>query len=125
MVQDVNSPPTLKRGFLAYFLAVRLTADTHFDAASEEFKLVFSEEGRRPDWIVTSPPYGNAFCFWTQALLVARVGVAFKLRLSLLEPTTRGKWLEDDPPSARVVLPRGTYRGRQCSSTEAWFVWRR
>ncbi|CAM9806249.1 unnamed protein product [Ectocarpus fasciculatus] len=111
---------------LCYFLAARLQADTHLDAASEEFKAVFSDEGRRPDWIVTSPPYGNAFCILTQALLVARVGVAFKLRLSLLEPTkTRGKWLKDNPPTAIVVLPRATYRGRICSVTEAWFVWHR
>ncbi|CAB1107694.1 unnamed protein product [Ectocarpus sp. CCAP 1310/34] len=102
----------------------RLTADTHLDATSEEFTAMFSTEGQRPDWIVTSPPYGNAFSILVRALGVVRVGVAFKLRLSFLEPTkTRGKWLKDNPPSAVVVLPRATYCGRVCSSTEAWFIW--
>lgn len=102
----------------------RFKADTHLDAASAEFATVFVEEGRRPDWIVTSPPYGNAFGILVQALRVAQVGVAFKLRLTFLEPTkTRGKWLKENPPSVMVVLPRATYRGRIFCTTEAWFVW--
>ncbi|CAN0510938.1 unnamed protein product [Ectocarpus sp. 12 AP-2014] len=42
-------------------LNCKLTADTHFDAASEEFNAVFREDGRRPDWIVTSPRIATHF----------------------------------------------------------------
>ncbi|CAM9112158.1 unnamed protein product, partial [Hapterophycus canaliculatus] len=98
--------------------------DTHFDAGSEDFRRVFSEEATRPDWIVTSPPYSDAFRILVQAMRVAREGVAFKLRLNFLEPTkTRGEWLKNNPPSAVVMLPRAVYRGRQCASPEAWIVW--
>lgn len=99
-------------------------SDFHMDAASEGFGDAFTEESVRPDWIVTSPPYKNVLGFLKQAFRVARLGVAFKLRLSFLEPTkTRGTWLNENPPHALVVLPRATYRGRECSATEAWFVW--
>ena len=46
------------------------------------------------------------------------------LLYGLREPTeTRGNWFKENPPSAVVVLPRATYRDRQCISPEAWFVW--
>ena len=101
-----------------------LQADTHYDASSEECFRAFTDTSRRMDWVVTSPPYKNAFGVLSAALRIARVGVAFKLRLTFLEPTkTRGDWFKENPPSAVVVLPRATYRGRQCNSPEAWFVW--
>ncbi|CAN0035972.1 unnamed protein product, partial [Ectocarpus sp. 12 AP-2014] len=94
------------------------------DAGSDAFREVFTEKAVRPAWVVTSPPYRHAFCILVQALRVARAGVAFKLRLSFLEPTkTRGEWLKANPPSAIVVLPRAVYRGRTCHSTEAWAIW--
>lgn len=78
-----------------------------------------------PEWVVTSPPYKHAFAILKRALRIGRVGVAFKLRLTFLEPTkTRGPWLKDNPPHSIVVLPRAVYRGRKCSSTEGWFIWR-
>lgn len=96
------------------------------DASTDTFREAFSEETRRPDWIVTSPPYDNAFAILKQALRVSRVGVAFKLRLSFLEPTkTRGRWLRENPPDMIVVLPRATYRGRKCYAVEAWLVWKK
>lgn len=103
---------------------LRFECDSHIDAGSEAFRRAFSEETTRPDWIVTSPPYSDAFNILVQAVRVARKGVAFKLRLTFLEPTkTRGEWLKQNPPSAVVMLPRAVYRGRTCASTEAWFVW--
>ncbi|CAN0158809.1 unnamed protein product, partial [Scytosiphon promiscuus] len=96
----------------------------HMDAITDAFVEAFSKDPRRPDWIVSSPPYRHAFSILRQALRVGRVGVAFKLRLTFLEPTkTRGRWLRENPPDRVVMLPRATYRGRKCSSTEAWFVW--
>lgn len=102
----------------------RLLADSHMGAATEGFVEAFREDSWRPDWVVSSPPYKHAFAILKQALPVGRVGVAFKLRLTFLEPTkTRGRWLKDNPPHSVVMLPRATYRGRKCSSTEAWCVW--
>ena len=95
------------------------------DATTDAFSDSFGEEARRPEWVVTSPPYKHAFAILKRALRVGRVGVAFKLRLTFLEPTkSRGQWLKDNPPHSIVMLPRATYRGRKCSSTEAWIVWK-
>lgn len=95
------------------------------DATTEAFGDAFAEEARRPEWVVTSPPYKHAFAILKRALKIGRVGVAFKLRLTFIEPTkTRGQWLKDNPPHGVVVLPRALYRGRKCSSTEAWFIWK-
>ena len=95
------------------------------DAASVEFVKHFLEEGRRPEWFVTSPPYRNAFAFLKNACRIATVGVAFKLRLSFLEPVVfRAQWLIQNPPSTVIVLSRAVYRGRQSSGVEAWFVWK-
>ncbi|CAN0079012.1 unnamed protein product, partial [Laminaria digitata] len=94
--------------------------------SSEECFKAFTDESRRVDWIVTSPPYNKPFEILSVALRIARVGVPFKLRLTFLEPTKkRGKWFKENPPSAVVLLPRATYRGRRCNSPEAWFVWHR
>ncbi|CAN0324330.1 unnamed protein product, partial [Ectocarpus sp. 6 AP-2014] len=88
------------------------------------FVKAYVEERVRPDWVVTSPPYKHAFAILKQAMRVGRMGVAFKLRLTFLEPTkTRGRWLKENAPDRVVMLPRATYRGRGCSSTEAWFIW--
>ena len=69
-------------------------------------------------------PYKHAFVILRQALVVARVGVIFKLRLSFLEPTkTRGTWLHKTPPALTLLLPRAVYRGRTCNVPEAWTIW--
>ena len=103
-----------------------MQADTHYDASSDACFKAFTDESSLVDWIVTSPPYKNAFEILSIAWRIARVGVAFKLRLTFLEPTkARGNWFKENPPSAVVALPRATYRGRPCNAPEAWFVWRR
>ena len=102
----------------------RLTADTHLDALGSEFLKEYAEGDRQPQWIVTSPPYKHAFAMLRQALVVARVGVIFKPRLSFLEPTkSRGTWLQKYPPALTVVLPRAIYRGRKCNVPAAWIMW--
>lgn len=112
--------------FFCAFAAPSLLADTHMDAASEEFCAAFQEEALRPDWIVTSPPYHNALEIVKVAIRVSKIGVAFKLRSTFLEPTlTRATWLKNNPPYMVVVLARAHYRGRPCRSTEAWFIWLR
>ncbi|CAM9157863.1 unnamed protein product [Ectocarpus sp. 4 AP-2014] len=110
--------------FFPYLPTLRLVADTHLDAAADAFVEAYVEKTVRPDWVVTSAPYRHAFAILKQAMPVGRMGVAFKLRLTFLEPTkTRGRWLKENAPDRIVTLPRSTYRGRGCSSTEACFKW--
>ncbi|CAM9336323.1 unnamed protein product [Pylaiella littoralis] len=76
-----------------------LTADRHMDVTTDAFYDFFSNDTRRPDWIVSSPPYGHAFPILKQAIRVGRVGGAFKLRLGFLEPKkTMGRWLAGKHP---------------------------
>ncbi|CAN0428676.1 unnamed protein product, partial [Pylaiella littoralis] len=87
-------------------------------------KYAYGQGDNRPDWVVTSPPYKNAFAILKQALHAAHAGVVFKLRLTFLEPSkTREQWLKDNPPSLTIVLPRAVYRGRKCNVPQAWFMW--
>ncbi|CAN0261279.1 unnamed protein product [Pylaiella littoralis] len=58
----------------------------HIDVTTDTFHDFFSNDTHRRDWIVSSPPYSHAFPILKQALRVGPVGVAFKLRLGLLEP---------------------------------------
>ena len=52
-----------------------------------------------------------------QALQISHVGVAFKLRLTSLEPSgTMGRRSTRNPLDVIVVPPRSTYRGRKFNS---------
>jgi len=78
------------------------------------------------DWVVTNPPFSQAFPILKNLLPGARQGVAFLLRLSFLEPTyERGPWLEAHPPDLIIVTPRFSFTGdgKTDSVTTAWFVW--
>lgn len=103
----------------------KLAADTHMDATSPEFWASIDSI----DWVVGSPPFSHAPIILQHALEHAKVGVAFKLRLSFLEPcANRVALLTHSPPTRLIVLPRVVYQKRLCASspdwiTEAWFVW--
>ena len=84
------------------------------------------------DWVVTNPPYKLAMPILANAWGAARVGVAFLLRLSFLEPTNgRAAWLQEHEEELSDVLvfggprPSFTDDGRTDSATVAWMVWRR
>lgn len=86
----------------------------------------------RPSWVVTNPPYNQAMPILRNAFDAARVGVAFLLRLSFLEPTReRAGWLEAHAGRLAHLLifgsprPSFTGNGRTDSATVAWMVWRR
>jgi hypothetical protein len=102
-----------------------LPAKTHVDATSA----LFWDSVGRPDWVVGSPPYHSASTIVQHALRVATVGVAFKLRLSFLEPCAdRAQLLKQHSPTHMIVLPRVVYRkqsvgGSRDWMTEAWFIW--
>lgn len=84
------------------------------------------DKAGRPDWIVTNPPFGDAFAILQLALATATVGVAFLSRLSFVEPTkTRGPWLKEHPHDQRIVLERWSYtgNGRTDASTTEWLIW--
>ena len=81
------------------------------------------------DWVIDNPPFSAAFEILPKAMANAKLGVAFLLRMSFLEPTdARGPWLKDHPPNLRITLPRTKYRkdkkGTDSVTTE-WMVWYR
>ena len=47
---------TVPVSFRCVDLYVRLPADTHTDPKSVQFVEHFIEDGRSPDWVVTTPP---------------------------------------------------------------------
>ena len=81
----------------------KVKADFHFDAASSRSWLHFPET----DWVVTNPPFNQAFDILKNAHFFAKKGVVFFLRHSFSEPTNqRGSWLYNNPCWAILVYPR-------------------
>jgi len=90
---------------------------------------------RGVDWVITNPPFNIAFPILEQAWLLARVGVAFLLRKTFLEPTDtykrrgvvvpgRGGWLSVHPPTRIIGLPRHRFRGKGNDSVSCdWMIW--
>jgi hypothetical protein len=77
-------------------------------------------------WVVTNPPFNQAAQIVPIAHKHARHGIAMLLRLSYLEPTEdRGAWLNNNPPTTLIVLPRISFtgNGKTDSVTCAWMVW--
>lgn len=102
-------------------------ADYHGDAAYP-----LADIWQQPvDWVITNPPFNVAHLILPVAFSAARVGVAFLLRLSYMEPADgRDAWLADhaDHMTRQMVLnprPSFTGDGNTDSVTAAWFVWRR
>ena len=90
------------------------------------------------DWVVTNPPFKQGHLILPHAYRVARVGVAFLLRLTYAEPANgRGQWLADqaDQQVLQITLnPRPQFRAGEINrrtgkeygtdfATVAWFVW--
>ena len=84
------------------------------------------------DWIVTNPPFDHAPDIIPLAWEHCRVGIAFLLRLSYLEPCqNRSGWLKEHEPHLSDLLflnPRIRFRDDTRgtdSVTTAWMVWRK
>lgn len=78
------------------------------------------------DWVVTNPPFVVADKILPLAFQHVKVGVAMLLRLTYLEPCEgRGAWLDENPPTILIVLPRISFTGDgdTDSVTCAWMVW--
>ena len=94
------------------------------DICADYLEADFSFPGQ--DWIITNPPFSLAYPMLLKALSEVTVGVAFLLRLSFVEPTEeRGDWLEANPPTGRITLPRYSFtgNGKTDSVTAEWMVW--
>jgi len=78
-----------------------------------------------PDWIVGNPPFSQAEQHIRHALKTARVGVAFLLRLAMLESGKRVQFWAEHPASAVYVLAqRPSFTGGGTDSAAyALFVW--
>jgi hypothetical protein len=78
------------------------------------------------DWVVTNPPFSQAMGILRHAYEHARVGVAFLLRASFLEPTKRRSgWFQLHQPTRVIVLPRISFTGdgHTDNVTCCWMIW--
>lgn len=102
------------------------------DASNPDLWTLVEAEGGI-DWVVTNPPYaGDApIEILKLAYETARIGVAFLLRLSFLEPCdNRAVWLQEhaDNLTDMIVLnPRPRFRTEAGGDnvTSVWLVWRK
>lgn len=108
----------------------RHRADTTEDATQQSFWENNALGYGRLDWVITNPPFSDAFAILRQAFEAATIGVAFLLRVTWLEPPksaenqNKARWLAEHPPTAQFILERTSYDGAgQDSATSAWFVW--
>ncbi len=88
--------------------------------------------GLQPDWVVANPPFTVAHDILPLAYSAARIGVAFLLRLSYLEPcANRGAWLDAHSSNMTDLIifgqprPSFTGDGRTDNVTTAWMVWQK
>lgn len=83
-------------------------------------------------WTITNPPFLDAPRILPVAMDHSRVGVAFLLRLTYLEPAqNRFVWLDDHADCMTNLIifgqprPSFTGDGKTDSVTTAWMVWQR
>ncbi len=104
--------------------------DTHADA-TDPLAPMWSPYAR-PDWVVANPPFVVAHDILPLAYSAAKIGVAFLLRLSYLEPCqNRGPWLDKHAGNFTDLIifgqprPSFTGNGRTDNVTTAWMVWQK
>ena len=97
-------------------------ADMHYDARVET-------PGMPLDWIITNPPFSDELEI-LDLMMQCAPNVAFLARLSFLEPTEdREGFLEQNPPSQIIVLPRYSFRANDEGKKQTdnvtccWMVW--
>ncbi len=85
------------------------------------------------DWIITNPPFSKASAMLSHALVKARIGVAFLLRMQWLEGETRFRevYAERAPSLVAPFVERvpmcegGVDLEGSTATMYAWFVWLR
>lgn len=107
-------------------------ANFHFDAAEPAlYAAVYVQHKTLPDWVITNPPYKMPICttIVENALNHVLRGVAMMVRISFREPTAhinpRGPFLEANPISRALTLPRYSFTGNKKSDTATteWLIW--
>lgn len=88
--------------------------------------------GKKPDWIITNPPFKLAAEFIERALQEAEIGVAMFCRSVFIESEQRYKLFQKHPLTIfspfteRVCLTKGRWEPKGSTATSyAWFVWLR
>lgn len=106
-------------------------ADFYLDATQEESWQEFDASGGF-DWVVENPTFRLASTILPLAFDHARVGCAFLLRLSYMEPCDdRAKWLEEHADQMVALIPvnpRPRFRADTTGTdpvTVAWLIWRK
>ncbi len=113
-----------------------VAADHHYDFLIHFMGLHNYQVGQT-DWVITNPPFSLALPILENALAIAKVGVAFLLRLSFAEPVDKESKRTPYPrapffdgashhiPRGVIVNPRYSFTedGKTDSVTTAWFVW--
>lgn len=101
--------------------------DGYLDAGQDApYSIIDSEV--HPDWIITNPPFSDAYRILKRAMewAPATGGVAFFLRISFLEPTQEHVgWLRANRPDYVLNLPRFSWDGDGNTDFNhcAWMVW--
>lgn len=100
----------------------RHPAETHYDATNGKY---WMHQAPPVEWVISNLPFNVAMKILPLALMHARVGVAFLLRKTFLEPTEeRGPWLEVHPPTRAIGEPRYAFRGSGSDSVSCdWYLW--
>lgn len=104
--------------------------DWQMDATDKTFWKGLKKGDHEFDWIVTNPPFRQATPILTEAISAAKVGVAFLLRLTYLEPVRdRAELLKSNSMNRLIIFnPRPKFRPDKRgtdSATVAWFVWQK
>ncbi len=113
-----------------------VAADYHYDFLIH-FMGLHNYQVPQTDWVITNPPFSLALPMLENALSIAKVGVAFLLRLSFVEPVDTESKRTPYPrapffdgashhiPRGIIVNPRYSFteNGKTDSVTTAWFVW--
>ena len=149
-ISGVILEPCAGEGFMAQSLTP-FAKTLYTNDIQQKFQTDFSCDARdpdavcyhcqpHPDWIVTNPPYKDAFAILQASFASAKRGVAFLLRQTFDEPTKARKiWLQNHADCLRFripISPRPNWRegefnlktGRAFSNdstTNTWFVWRK
>jgi len=117
---------------VVYTNDIDITRDCHCHADVTKPLIWEGWKANQADWVVTNPPYGQNTEILPLAYEHAKIGVAFLLRLSYLEPTQRrGEWLQSHSSKLTNLIilgqPRPSFTGnnKTDSCTVAWMVWRK
>lgn len=107
----------------------RLPEHGGFEVEHADFGAWAPPEGERIEWVVGNPPYNVAIEHVEAGLRIARVGVAFLLRLTFLESVERVSFWRETGGSldeVRVLARRPSFTGTGTDSMAyGWFVWNR